>query len=229
MKCSHCNVTIGCRTPVCPLCHAPFSKTDGTLAEAKKLPRAFPVRSKAPLFGTSRFDKIYFLVAVNIILTALIAEYVVARSFNWVWVVAAGLFYLYLLIRGTIQDAKYFSEKVVMQTIVLSVLAFTLQSIIPRPLMVFEFILPILYLISLIMIAIYTLTRIKSYRRHLMNLLSIALLSFLPFLVIIASKEEAPNFILSVITASFGGVIILTSLLFSARKIFYEIKRIFHI
>ncbi|MFA5448896.1 MAG: DUF6320 domain-containing protein [Clostridia bacterium] len=231
MRCSHCNISIGCRTPVCPLCHAPFSRENGSLATAIRLPRAFPARSKSPLFGTLLFDKIYAIVALNITLIAFAAELIILGYPKISWVVVAGLFYLYFLIRSTLQDTKYFSQKVLGQAIFLSVLAIALQEVISAPFFIYEYILPSIYMVSMVMIAIYILIRLKSPRKYLFHLISVALLAFLPFAVVLAERADghSANYIMAVVTAVFGAVIILTTVSLSAQRIVSEIKRIFHI
>lgn len=231
MRCSHCNITIGGRTPVCPLCHAPFSRENGSLSEALRLPRAFAKRSKSPFLGTLLFDKVYMIVALNIALISFVTEFIVLGFPKFSWVILAGLFYLYFLIRSTLQDTNYFSQKVLGQAILLSILSIALQGIIPAPFFVYEYILPSIYMVSMVMIAIYILVRLKSPRKYLFHLISVALLAFLPFAVVFSERalEHTPNYIMAVITAVFGGVIILTTVSLSAKKIVSEIKRIFHI
>jgi|AGTN01.2.fsa_nt_gi hypothetical protein len=227
MKCSHCNVEINFRTPVCPLCHSPFSRENGSLDAMKKLPRAFPKLGRPPVLGTTMFEKVYFFTALSIALITLVAEFSVYMKVRWFWIVSAGLVYVYFLIRGTIQDTKYFSQKVLAQAVFLSIIGFTLQNVLERPFYVFEYILPTIYLISMIMIGIYILANLKNQRKHLIHLLSVALLAFMPFAVVLGGSS--PNWILTVITASLGGLIIIITIIGSMRNIVSEFRRLFHL
>lgn len=227
MKCPHCKVEVACRTTVCPLCHVPFNNVEGTLDEARKLPRAFPAKGRAPLFSTSIFDKVYLGIALYLAALAVILEFIFTGQIKSALAVAAALFYIYFSIRFTFQNTGYFTQKMVAQTVVLSVVAFFFRNVFPRPVIVFEFILPGLYLAAMVSISIYILIKYRYPQKYLLNLLSIAILGIMP--VIILCFFETDYRLLSILTASFGGAVILALFLFSGKKIKQEFIRLFHL
>lgn len=226
MKCPHCKVDIACRTSVCPLCHVPFNNIEGKLDEAQKLPRAFPPKGRAPLFSTTIFDKIYLAIALYLAMLSLVIEYIVTAKIESSLIAIAALFYIYFSIRFTIQNTGYFSQKVVAQTVVLSVVAVLSRNVIPRPLFVFEFLLPGLYITAMLVILVFIIIKHKYPQKYLLNLLSIALLGMMPYIILCFTDTEYK--LLSVLNAVFGGVVFLATLIFSSKKIKQELIRLFH-
>lgn len=234
MVCPHCHVTIACRTDICPLCHARLNAANGDLQELRRLPRAFAPRGKNSILDTTLFDKVFLLVLACVSLVSLASELLISGELKFFWAILSSGLYLYFLIRATIKDTHYFSQKVVAQALVLTVLGFAFLGVMPdyRPLFAFEFILPIIYMVSMIMIAIYIILRFKSPRLYIMNLISVALLGVLP-LIVLAIGRSVPNIavlnpVMAIVTAIMGAVIIITTLIFSAKKIIAELKRKLH-
>ncbi|MDD3946743.1 MAG: DUF6320 domain-containing protein [Clostridia bacterium] len=226
MKCPHCNVEIACRTKVCPLCHVPFNNVEGKLDEARKLPRAFPHKGRAPMFSTTIFDKVYLATALYLAILAIVVEFVLTAKVQGAFLVIAALFYIYFSIRFTIQNYGYFSQKVLAQTLMLTLVAIIGRKVLPRPLFIYEYLLPCLYMAAMLVISIYILIRHKHPQKYLLNLLSIALLGMLPIIVLRFTDSEFQ--LLSLLTASLGAFIILITLISSYGKIKQELIRLFH-
>ena len=226
MKCPHCQIEIACKTTLCPLCHVPFSNAEGDLDQAQKLPRAYPQKGRAPLFSTTMFDKVYLGIAAYLAVFALVIEYIVTTNLMWSFIVIAALLYIYISIRFTIQNFGYFSQKVVVQTIMLSAIAILGRNLFPRPLLVYEYVLPLLYMLSMIIISIFVVIKHKHPQKYLLNLLSIALLGMMPLVIL---GFTGSNFkLLSILTACLGGIIIAATLIFSSKRIKQELIRLFH-
>lgn len=227
MKCPHCKVEIACRATVCPLCHAPFHNSEGALDAARKLPRAFPHKGKAPFLATSRFDKIYLAVAANLAVLAFLLEFLITGAVKTSVLFSALLFYVYFSIRFTIQHTGYFSQKVTAQTLALTVIIFFARRLMPRPLFVFEYILPSLYILAMLAISVFIIIKHKYPQHYLLSLLSIAGLGLTPMLILTATGNC--YYILSVYTAISAGIVILALLLFAHKNIKREFVRLFHL
>jgi hypothetical protein len=227
MKCPHCKVEIACRCTVCPLCHVPFNNSEGALDAAKRLPRAFPPKGKAPFLATSRFDKIYLAVAANLAVLSFLLEFLITGRIKASVLIAALLFYIYFSIRFTIQHTGYFSQKVTAQTLALTLIIFFARRLMPRPMFVFEYLLPSLYILAMLIISIFILIKHKYPQHYLMNLLSIAALGLTPMLILIITKNCF--YILSVYAAISAGIVILALFLFAWKNIRREFIRLFHL
>ncbi|HOB63856.1 MAG TPA: DUF6320 domain-containing protein [Clostridia bacterium] len=202
----------------------PFS--GGALSEALKLPRAYPARKRASLFSTTLFDKIYLGIAVYLSAIALGTEYIVTENLKLSFFIMAALAYIYISIRFTIQNFGYFSQKVVMQTIMLTIVAIIGRKLLPRPLFIYEYVLPSLYILAMLTVSVFIVINHRHPQKYLLNLLSIALLGMLPFVVLLFTDSSFK--LLSILTASLGGLIVIVTLIFSHKKIKQELIRLFH-
>jgi len=227
MKCPHCKIEVACRATVCPLCHAPFCNDEGALDAAKKLPRAFPPKGRSPFLATSTFDKIYLGITINLAVLAVMLELFIRGSAKASFLIAGAMFYVYFSIRFTIQHTGYFSQKVTAQTLALTLVILLARNLLPRPVFVFEFLLPSLYIIAMLTISVFILIKYKYPQHYLLSLLLIAVLGLTPMLILAATGSC--YYQLSVFTAVSAGVVIFALLLFAHKKIKREFVRLFHL
>lgn len=229
MICPDCHVEIACRTTVCPLCGTRLDTDDSAIKAINALPRAFPKRKRMPFIRTSLFDRTYGLVAISILLIALITELILTKGrARYFFVTAAAVFYLYFFIRGTVQNTSYFSQKVVAQALVLTAIGMIISPLLPAPILIYEYVLPSIYLVSIVMVGIYTLLHFNRVRLHLLNLINVAALAFFSLIVVLIPGVTL-NSILAIVTASIGGAVILLVIVLGRKKLWDEIRRLFHI
>lgn len=227
VKCPYCNVSISTRTNVCPLCHKNLIEAGVGKEEIKKTPLDFPRRSKlSPLSGTL-FDKVYLLCALNVMLVAIVSELIAFKGIKFSWLLLSLIAYFYLFLRVTIKKANLFPQKILFQAILLSIVAITARRLLPNPKVIFGWILPAIFLISMIIVGIFFIINYKKPSRYLLNIITIAILGFLPFGINMI--EGIVAYPLSIITASLGATIIITLFAFYARIIISELKRQFHV
>ncbi len=224
--CPYCKVKISTKTNVCPLCHTDLIAAGVSVDEIKRTETAFPKRAKLPPLSTNLFDKIYLLVAINVAIVAIFVEAMSTKHVRIAWIISALLLYFYLFLRVTLRSDDYFPQKVTGQAILLSVVVFSTRAVLPEPRIIFEYILPTIYLVSMIIIGIYMFINYKKPNKFLLNLISIALLSVLPYIIVKIAHTKAELFAL--ITASIGGVICVTSVIIYAKPLIAELKRKFH-
>ncbi len=232
MKCVHCGVTIAGRSEVCPLCHAALATTEETKKALRALPKAFPERAKVSMLETNFFDKVYFIVAVIISLLGIIAELVVLHKLKYTYLGIAGMVYFYFLIRSTLHNNNHFNQKVMAQTIFLSLILILIQRTIwdIAPVVIYEYGLPVLYIIAMFASAVNLLVNIKRPRIHLVTMLATAFLATVPAIIVnaIVAQPIVLN-LLPLIVACVGCTIIVLTLVLWARKVFAEMQRMFHI
>lgn len=227
IKCPYCKVSIATRTDVCPLCHKNLIEAGVSKEEIKKTPLDFPKRGKLPALSGTLFDKVYLLCALAVILVAIAVELLVFDKIVTSWLLLSIIGYFYLFLRITIRKANFFPQKVLFQAILLSIVAVSTRRVIPNPEIIFESVLPFIFLVSMIIIGIFFLIHYKKPSRYLLNLITIALLGFLPFLIDFALDIHAHP--LSIATAALGAIILIMLFVFYAKIIFSELKRNFHV
>ncbi len=232
MKCVHCGITIAGRCEVCPLCHATLAVEGSSGDKAlRSLPKAFPTRGSARLLSTNVFDKIYSLIALIIVISLSIVELIIFTRIRYVLLVGSGFIYFYFLIRSTLHNNKHFSQKVVAQVFVISLLCVLSQVLIDYTNMfVFEYGLPILYIIALVAEGINLIINIKRPRIHFMTLIATALIATVPAIVVNAIiKQPVSTNLLPAIVAGVGTFVCLLTVILWFRRIVAELQRIFHI
>ena len=227
VKCPYCKVSISTRTEVCPLCHKNLIEAGVSKDEIKKTPLDFPKRGKLPALSGTLFDKVYLLCALAVVLVSIAVELIVLEKIFISWLLLSIIGYFYIFLRITIRKANFFPQKVLVQAILLSVVAISTRRVIPNPEVIFESVLPFIYLVSMIIIGIFFLIHYKKPSRYLLNLITIALLGFLPFLIDFALDIHAHP--LSIATASLGAIILIMLFIFYAKIIISELKRSFHV
>ncbi len=227
VRCPYCKVSISTRTEVCPLCHKNLIEAGVSKEEIKKTPLDFPKRGKLPALSGTLFDKVYLLCALAVILVAIAVELLVFDKIVTSWLLLSIIGYFYLFLRITIRKANFFPQKVLFQAILLSIVAVSTRRVIPKPEIIFESVLPFIFLVSMIIIGIFFLIHYKKPSRYLLNLITIALLGFLPFLIDFALDIHAHP--LSIATAALGAIILIMLFVFYAKIIFSELKRNFHV
>ncbi|MBO5776599.1 MAG: hypothetical protein J6V83_04695 [Clostridia bacterium] len=227
IRCPYCQVDIATRTNVCPLCHKSLTEAGVTIEEIKKTPLDFPKKAKLTWLAGSLFDKVYLLVALNLAVVLIIAELLVMGKIYFSWFILSLVAYFYVFLRVTLRHDNFFPQKVVGQAIILSIVALSTKRILPEPQIIFELMLPIIYLVSLIIIGIFFIINYKNPSRYLLNVITIALLGLLPFTLDMI--EDASAHPLAIITASLAGVTLVTLVIFYARVILSELKRNFHV
>lgn len=227
IRCPYCQVDIATRTEVCPLCHKSLTEAGVAKEEIKKTPLDFPKKAHLPWLAGTLFDKVYLLVALNLAVVLIVAELLVMGKIYFSWFILSLVAYFYVFLRFTLRQDNFFPQKVVGQAVILSIVALSTRRFLPEPEIIFELMLPIIYLISLIIIGIFLIINYKNPSRYLLNVITIALLGLLPFTA--DMLEDATAHPLAIATAVLAGVTLITLIIFYARVIISELKRNFHV
>ena len=200
--CPNCKVEVGCRTEVCPLCHTNLVDAGIKQSDIKRKEFAFPKRGKLPFLLGKHFDLVYFISFILVVATSILIElFTMDKKIKISWMIIASLVYIYAFLRLVIQSSNY--------------------------LVLVEYVLPTIYLLSIVLIVIYIIIHWNTPRKHLLNLLSISLLAVIPMIAVyVAGSTET---IYALVVAIIGGVIVLVSAIASWKKIINELKRAFHI
>ncbi len=228
LRCPYCKISISTRTDVCPLCHVRLTDVGNSKEEIKRTPRAYPQRASLPPLSGNLFDKVYLLSWLSLSLAMITAELTVTAHVRFSWISVSLLLYIYLLFRILLRGSEYFPQKVTVHAILLTVVIYSLRGVLPHPEIIAEFLLPVLYLVSNIAIAVFLAINYKRPNRYLLNILTVSLMCVIPFLALVI-LDDYKNFVLSLATMIIGLAVIVGTLLFRAKTIVSELKRKFHL
>ena len=228
LRCPYCRITISTRTEVCPLCHVRLRDVGNSEEDIKRTARAYPPREKLKPLSGSLFDKIYLFAWLSLSIAMIVVEAALTRHVRFSWIAVAFLIYLYFLFRILIRGGEYFPQKVTAHALILSVAIYTLRGVLPEPEIIVEYLLPTLYLISNIAIAVFLIINYKRPNRYLLNIITVSLLSAVPFLALVV-LDDYKNFALSLAAMVIGLAVIIGTIIFRAPTIISELKRKFHI
>lgn len=228
LRCPYCRITISTRTEVCPLCHVRLRDVGNSEEDIKRTARAYPPREKLKPLSGSLFDKIYLFAWLSLSIAMIVVEAALTRRVRFSWIAVAFLIYLYFLFRILIRGGEYFPQKVTAHALILSVAIYTLRGVLPEPEIIVEYLLPTLYLISNIAIAVFLIINYKRPNRYLLNIITVSLLSAVPFLALVV-LDDYKNFALSLAAMVIGLAVIIGTIIFRAPTIISELKRKFHI
>ncbi|HHU43955.1 MAG: DUF6320 domain-containing protein [Bacillota bacterium] len=227
MRCEKCNVEIVCKTRVCPLCHERLYKDLSAINQIKKMERAFPQRPCNRPYATSYFNKVYLVMAINILLISIVANIIITPDVYWSLIVAGLLLYFYFFIRYTILRYSHFNSKVVGQAAFLYAIFILIQQVLDMNLWIYEFALPAIILVSTIAIAIYLLVNIGTAKNYLFSLFILAVLGILPIFIVLFTDAYYiwPSIVAAITSAS----ILLTTIIAGRKTLLAEFKRKFHL
>lgn len=225
--CPHCQTKIACKTKVCPLCQKEIMSNEANCEIYPSTERAFPIRkiNRAP--QEVAFFKIYLAISIVIVTTSIILNIILTPTIDWAFFVFACVLYIFFLVKGTILDTKYFSEKVITQAIVLNLVVMGLQFVLNTNLWAFEFVLPFIDMVSMIMIGIYIIIQVKKDKPFLVNIIEIGILGIVPWIVVVCNDVTVvwP----SIVTASLSISSIITAIICAPKKLWRNLKKIFNI
>lgn len=221
-KCNNCNVEIISEGENCPLCHNPVSDITG---EEKPL---FPKRGFVPSDFFFKLDRYFVLVAILCGIISLLLEWFLANSqIRYSYIVFAILLDIFFWLRIKFYIQKYTSAQILTQTILLSIIAASTYFALNNKNIIFEYILPIIYLLAFIAMDIYVFINIKKPKKYLVSLLMLSLLSLLP--IVLYHIYNGTFIILAAIVASFGALTIVLILIFDLKRLVWEFRKILHI
>jgi len=218
MACERCGIKIVCKTDVCPLCHAQISGKENVAL-------AFPKEKKRRPMRDIPFTKLYFFIALAILLITGILTITLPLNGAY-WIITAGaLIYLYYCIRITVLSFRHFNMKIFGQTAALTALGIVLEGATGVNLHIFEAVLPIIYIIAILVVFINIMLNINNARIYLVSFMFIAILGIVP---LIAYFFKRFIFWPSITVAIVSAITLILLLIIARKKLTEEFNRIFH-
>ncbi|NLL56281.1 MAG: hypothetical protein GX242_03605 [Clostridiales bacterium] len=220
MYCENCRVKIDGKTTVCPLCHKQIVNTHDK--------PAFPVPNPKQT-ASSRFLPIFSIIFVVVMAVsiALNVYYYKSYSYPWSLIVFFALFYIGFFIKRTILAQSHFRQRLIGQTLFLTIIAFVVRLVTSKFDWIFISVLPTIYIVSIILLV----TRMIKYSKYAKkNIISSYILGFMGLIPIITAyafdlSMKIPAFIASGLSAM---LVIVVTIIFR-KLIILEIRKFFHL
>lgn len=217
MRCEKCNVEIGCKADVCPLCHTPV-KSDGEVA--------FPTpATKRIIIEKLKFAYIIVAIIVNIITVTL--NFVLDRNTLWCFPVLISFIYVYYFISVTVVAKRGLHKRILGQTLMLTVVFAVIKLAIGGNHWIFITWLPAVYIISDIIMLIFVFKKKQESSKYIATLLLLCLFGAIPCISAYAFKLSVK--IPSIVATSFSALIFVVTLCTHFKMIKQELKKVFHL
>jgi hypothetical protein len=216
MYCDECKIKIDGKTSVCPLCHKKIVNDQEKYAFPIPAPKA-----KARSF----FLLIYSLISIAIIITSLAINIINSEKILWSIIVITALVYIFLAIRYTIIAQSHFRQRLLGQTVFLTIVFYVVKLVIGGNDWIFTLCLPALYITSIIMLSTHLLKFTRYAKKNVIICYIIGILGLIPVITVYFFQLplKAPA-----IVASSMGILMALIISFTFRKdIIGEVKKFF--
>lgn len=231
MRCKYCNIEVGCKTKVCPLCH---EKLVDENEENSSLSLAYPYKTlrkkeKRRLSASS----IYLSIAVSIFVLCIPINLLITPDIYWFAIVGIVGVYGFVLVRNTILSNNSIGIKVFWQCVwalcVLLVVNYILQKQIPSltGAWVWDYGLPSILLASTLVVGIYTAIAFRFWNDVIVDAICIACLGYIPIILYAFNVVEKPA--ISITCACVSSVIIIFCGILGRKSLIAEFKKRFHV
>lgn len=217
MRCEKCNVEIGCKADVCPLCHTPLSSSGEV---------AFPTPdTKRIIVGKLKLIYIICAVVVNIVTVTL--NFVLDPNPLWCFPVLVCSVYVYYFISVTVVAKRGTDKKILGQALMLTVVFAVIKLTIGGNHWIFISWLPAVYMASDIIMLIFVFKKKTEASKYIATLLLLCLFGAIP--CVSAYVFDLSVKIPSIVATSLSGLIFVVTVCTNFKTIKLELKKIFHL
>lgn len=231
MRCKYCNIEVGCKTKVCPLCHEKLVDDE---QENQNLPIAYPQKAgrkkeRKRLSASS----IYLSIAVSIFVLCIPINLLITPDIYWFAIVGIVGVYGFVLVRNTILSNNSIGIKIFWQCVwalcVLLVVNYIIRHQIPQltGAWVWDYGLPTILLASTLVVGIYTAIAFRFWNDVIVDAICISALGYLPVILYAAKVVQRP--VVSIVCACVSSVIIIFCGILGRKSLISEFKKRFHV
>ncbi|HHX49379.1 MAG TPA: hypothetical protein GX709_03205 [Clostridiales bacterium] len=216
------------RSDYCPLCGINFSEHGVSQLTINQTPRLFAKRSSLSFLSYSIFDTIYLSILLALSIPALLTEgFLTGWNIRYSYIPISVLVYLYILLRLSLNSAKFFPQRILIQAISLSFISYFIAKATGHTDIVFAYVIPTIFLVSLITVAVYVFINFKLPEKHAASIIFMALTSIVPHIltIIFGVKEK----IYAIVVAGIAVLFILVTALAFAKRLKHEFDALFNI
>lgn len=231
MRCKYCNVEIGCKTKVCPLCH---EKLEDDLHDAENLPVAYPPKNQRKKERRRLSpSSLYLSIAASLFVLCIPINLLTTPEVYWFGIVGILSIYGFVLVRNTVLSNNSIGVKIFWQCvwalIVLLVVNFILSRQIPEltGAWVWDYGLPTILLSSTLVVGIYTAIAFRFWNDVIVDAMCVSAVGFLPIILYAFKVVTRPE--ISITCACVSSVVIIFCGILGRKTLIAEFRKRFHV
>jgi hypothetical protein len=218
MYCEDCRVKIDGKASLCPLCHKPVINGHEKTA--------FPI-PKPKQMTTNRFLPIFAIIFAVIMVPSIILNAFYYKSYPWSLIVFFILLYVFFFVRHTVMNQAHFRERLIGQTLFLTIIAFVIQFVIGKCEWIFVAVIPAIYMVSDILLVTRMLKFSKYAKKNIISSYILGIMGLIP--VITAYACDLDMKVPSYVASGLSILLIFAVTIIFRKTIISEIKKFFHL
>ncbi|MDE6614348.1 MAG: hypothetical protein K2K24_02450 [Clostridia bacterium] len=239
MRCKYCNVEIGCKSKICPLCHEKLhidSKVDLPLDANDELPNAYPPKKREKVPVKKRLlspASLYLSIALALFILCVAINLRLTPNIYWFAFVGAVLVYGFILIKHTVLSNNSIGIKIFWQAVAIFVILIALNYLVKDQIVnyitnwVWNWGLPAIFIVSTLVVGIYTSVAFHKWHSVIIDALAVSALGFIPIILYACGVVDKP--VLSIICACLSSIGIIFCAILGRKTLISEFKKKFHV
>lgn len=230
MRCKYCNIEVGCKAKVCPLCHEKLENTDGNAVLPEVYPRKTTKKKDRRRISAS---SLYLSIAVTIFVLCIPINLLVTPEVYWFGIVGILGVYGFVLVRNTILSNNSIGVKIFWQCIWALIVLIVVNAILSRQVpeltgaWVWDYGLPAILLASTLVVGIYTAIAFRFWNDVIVDAICVSATGFIP--VILYAFKVVTHPAMSITCACVSSVVIIFCGILGRRSLINEFKKRFHV
>ncbi|MDE7079919.1 MAG: hypothetical protein K2O95_07385 [Clostridia bacterium] len=239
MRCNYCNIEIGCKSKICPLCHEKIrldTSVDLPLEEHEELPAAYPSKKREKVPVKKKLlspGSIYLSIALTVFMICVAINLRLTPTIYWFAFVGAVLVYGLILTKHTILSNNSIGIKIFWQAVAIFAILIALNYLVKDQIShyihnwVWDLGLPVILIVSTLVVGIYTAIAFHKWHSVIIDALAVSALGFIP--VILFGCGVVVNPVMSIICACLSSVGIIFCGILGRKTLISEFKKKFHV
>jgi hypothetical protein len=239
MRCKYCNIQIGCKSKICPLCHEKLHidpNLDLPLEGSEDIKSAYPTKKKEKIPVKKRLltpGSIYLSIALALFIICVAINLRLTPTIYWFSFVGAVLVYGLILTKHTILSNNSIGIKIFWQAVAILAILIALNYLLKDQIShyidnwVWDLGLPVILTVSTLVVGIYTAIAFHKWHSVIIDALAVSALGFIP--VILFACKIVQNPVMSIICACLSSVGIIFCGILGRRTLISEFKKKFHV
>lgn len=228
MRCKYCNVEIGCKAKVCPLCHEKLEDDSDSV-----LPAAYPSKSRKKERKHLSASSLYLSIAVSIFVLSIPINLLTTPEVYWFGIVGILGVYGLVLVRNTILSNNSIGVKIFWQCLWALVVLLVVNVILSRQIpeltgaWVWNYGLPTILLSSTLVVGIYTAIAFRFWNDVIVDAMCVSAVGFVP--VILYAFKVITHPAMSITCACVSSVVIIFCGILGRKSLVAEFRKRFHV
>lgn len=229
MRCKYCNVEIGCKAKVCPLCHEKLEDDNSTDA----LPSAYPSKSTKKERKYLSPSSLYLSIAVSIFVLCVPINLLTTPEVYWFGIVGILGVYGFVLVRNTILSNNSIGVKIFWQCLWALIVLLVVNVILSRQIpeltgaWVWNYGLPTILLSSTLVVGIYTAIAFRFWNDVIVDAMCVSAIGFIPIILYAFNVITQPA--MSITCACVSSVVIIFCGILGRKSLINEFRKRFHV